>query len=532
MGGTGWAALADRLLNRSGIDPRQFRVLVSLFDELLERRDFFGQSGMGMGGLRVITLLYGGLFGILGVVLLIGEPPPRLVYGIFGGATVFVLLVVLLLEAGNSLMNPAEALLLAAQPVRGATWTGAKLAHIARIVFYLVPAMNVAPVFGVPLALGGSWLNSVAFLAAMLAAGFAVSLFCCSIYGWLLWLLPAGQARRVSHWVEFSPLFLFFAGQSFRTPLRRFYEGADLSAGTLKVLASTTVVALIVMTVLGLRALSTDYLVRAAAIAHGGRSRPRAARAGVWVALAGAWAGPGGRAGYAFTSKCMRRQTHFVKQWLSMALPIAPMLALALRNPLPNPFSGVFSPAHFLPHLLGIMAIALAGFLPLGSSSKAAWLFQSVPSTFLREYARGVSLALLTLVILAPAVVVLPFLVWFWGWADSGLFLLFTLAVSGLYWVVALPLIEGLPFTRPIDPDHARANLGVLMGAFVVAGMIVALQHFLLFPSRTVVGAAAILLAVGVFLALPRALRALEDAMRFQLSTISDESGSLYQEVQ
>ncbi len=61
------------------------------------------------------------------------------------GFTAFLLVTVLISEAGNSLLNPAEAMVLAHQPISGATYTAAKLSHLLSIVLYLVPGINLVP---------------------------------------------------------------------------------------------------------------------------------------------------------------------------------------------------------------------------------------------------------------------------------------------------------------------------------------------------------------------------------------------------
>src|ERR1035438_1631331 len=66
-------------------------------------------------------------------------------FGIFMAMTAFLLLGILFSEAGNSLVNPVESLVLAHQPINGATYTAAKLTHLARILMFLVPALDGIP---------------------------------------------------------------------------------------------------------------------------------------------------------------------------------------------------------------------------------------------------------------------------------------------------------------------------------------------------------------------------------------------------
>jgi hypothetical protein len=96
--------------------------------------------------------------------------------------------------------------------------------------------------------------------------------------------------------------------------------------------------------VLGIRALSGDYLVRVSAIAHGGSGRkvkPRRSRLGALVARL--FGGPPARAGFEYLSRMMLRDWQFRRQ----LIPLIPMVLLpifavaqAIRV---SPFSGTFT---------------------------------------------------------------------------------------------------------------------------------------------------------------------------------------------
>ncbi len=75
------------------------------------------------------------------------------------GLTLFQLSVVLLPEVAENLVNPVEGLVLAHQPVNGATWSGAKLTHLVKLVVYVVAGMNILPA-GVGVFLELEWLRN------------------------------------------------------------------------------------------------------------------------------------------------------------------------------------------------------------------------------------------------------------------------------------------------------------------------------------------------------------------------------------
>ena len=107
-----------------------------------------------------------------------------------------VLLSVLLPETSNSLLNPAEGLVLAHQPINGATYTAAKLTHLARIVFYLALGLNAIPAAAGLLVRGTNWSYPFMHLLAALAAGLFEALLCCALFGWLMRFVPVRRLER------------------------------------------------------------------------------------------------------------------------------------------------------------------------------------------------------------------------------------------------------------------------------------------------------------------------------------------------
>jgi hypothetical protein len=116
----------NRVLRTLGINPRQYWLLMDLFRQLSERRDMFNQLGRDETTLKNVTLLYFAMASIGGVAaVLVGASLDHFFYGCLA-YTGFMLLSVLLPETSNSLVNPVEALVLAHQPIDGATYTAAK----------------------------------------------------------------------------------------------------------------------------------------------------------------------------------------------------------------------------------------------------------------------------------------------------------------------------------------------------------------------------------------------------------------------
>ena len=132
------------LLRRCGIDPRQYWLLVDLFGTLSERQEVarMGSNDYAMRYLMAFLCLMGA-----GVSLLLAafDASPGIFSLVLIGLTVFQLSVVLLPEVAENLVNPVEGLVLAHQPVNGATWAGAKLTHLVKLVLYVVAGINFLP---------------------------------------------------------------------------------------------------------------------------------------------------------------------------------------------------------------------------------------------------------------------------------------------------------------------------------------------------------------------------------------------------
>jgi hypothetical protein len=517
--------LAVRLLSRMGIAARQYWLLVDLFEELTERRDLYSQAGVSGIGWRAAAMLYFVVFTLVGLAAGMAEPPTGAYLLAFLGITVAVLSMMLLPEAGNSLVNPSEALLLAHLPVRGATYTAAKLTHLVKVVGYLVPAINLGP------ALMG-WKTRQSFaaypfahLAAAFLAGVVVALGCCAAYGWLLRLVPAGRLRSAGQTLEMAPWVFLAVMQSGGKQLKSALAALSVPGPAFWWPMGAGAVAFLIF---GLRSLSLDYLVRVTSIAHGRGSRPAQRRrrwAARWLSSAPV------RAGYYYLGALFWRDAAFRRQALVCLTPLLINAAAIFQGLGANPFTGEFSAMHVFPHVLGVMSLLLAPLLAGGSHPQAAWLFQLAHSERLNGFARGSAWALGSRLAGLPHLLLAAPLVWKWGLRDGVLFLLFSAAVTLAYLAVALRLVEGIPFARKLEREQSAVMLPMLLAAGAIIAAAVALQHFLLFSSRYAVAAGAALLGLPALWGLRAAVRVWAEAMRFQVSALGEEGGSLYREV-
>lgn len=521
----------SRMLVRFGIDPRRYWLLMDLFGDLAERREMLSQLGRDGVTLKVAAMLYAVMFGLFAVMMVINKPPLAVYFWTFAAITAFLLLSVLLSEAGNSLVNPAESLILAHHPIDGATYTAAKLSHLGRIVLYLVPGLNAVPAMLGLFLRGAGWWYPVVHMLSAFVTGLIAALVSCAIFGWLIRLLPPARVKTVGQVAEAVPfisvIFLQLAKPLYRIGNRLPalpVPGAYLAAGAALVLT--------VAIVFGIRSLSIDYLVRVTAISQGRstkKGRVKTSRlSGVVSRLFGSQAS---RGGFDYVSRLLVRDWQVRRQLLPFIPAVALPLAGALAGVKLNPFSEQLTPAHLVPHAFGFAFFALCTVLPYGTDHKAAWLFLVAPAGAFRGVARGAYASLWIKVAVVPHAILLPVFAWFWGVADAGLFIAYSLAVSAVYLGLTLRLIDGVPFTRQPQTTRNPFSIPVMFAGGIAMAIAVALQHFVVFRSHALVLAATVALAGVAYLATRSSLKALEESMRFNLGLIANESGPLYKEV-
>jgi hypothetical protein len=521
------------LMKRMGIDPVHYWLLVDLFGALSDRRELPGHLGHTDMSLQKSSWMFYFLSGLMVLFFVLAGMSPTTYIVVFLLLSGFLLFTTLLSEANNSLVNPVEGIVLAHQPINGATYTSAKLTHILRVLLYLVPALNLIPAFAGLLLAGAPWYYPLLHLAAAFTEGIVLALACCALFGWLIRFVPPARLKAFGFAAEMSSWLLYLFSQFLpRLQLKlRAPHWLPAGAGPLIAIASALAAFSAAMIFLGLRSLSGDYLVRVSAIAHGGSAkkyRPRRSRLG--AAAASLFGGPNARAGFDYVWCMMTRDWQFRRQLINL-IPITAMAcAAAWQGVRISPFSGRFTAAHVFPHALGFAFFVTCSAMPYGLDRNGAWVFLLTPIGALRGLARGVYARLLTL-ILAPELILLPVLAWQWGIRDATLFLAYSAAASAVYLAVELRLLEGVPFTRQADGVGNPFTLMILLGGGLVVAIAVGLQYFLIFRSPTVVLAVTAVLAIAAWLVTRGSLETFEVGMRFHLGLLSTESKGIYTEV-
>jgi hypothetical protein len=525
---------ASRILAKFGIDPRVYWLLVDLFGDLSERGEMLDQLGHNGVALKAVAQLYLGISVLLTALLAAINSPPAAYYPIFLVLTGFVLLGSLLSETGNSLVNPVEGLVLAHQPINGATYTAAKLTHLVRIVLYFVPAVNVPPALGTLLLKNPVWWHPFVHLAAAFALGLLCALLCCAAFGWLMRLVPPRRLKAIGQLAGTVP----FLGMMWFGSIRNWFARTDIShflpSGTTARwgLAAACFAATAAIVLLGIRSLSADYLIRVSGMMRGAAAPRKTRRMRIGESAAGAFSGPSGRAGYAYVSRMMLRDWHFCRQLL-------PLLACCLIGFIPliahgwkvDPFSRQFSTMHVLPHACGMVLFFVITLLPFGSDYKGSWLFLTAPAESLGGFARGIYFLLWTRIAVLPTLLLLPFLAWSWPVWHAALFAVYSVAVVSLVLALELRLIDSVPFTRPMDPSRGSTLLPLMFLGGLAMALVVSLQYYFLFRSPALVAAATLAAGAAAWWLTQSSFRSMEASMRYNLGLISSEAGDFYKEV-
>ena len=540
-----------RLLEGCGIEPRRYWLLVDLFQTLGNRGEV-ARMGNQDYSMRFLVILWFFMASLISLVMAVAGASPGYYLLVFLGLTVFQLSILLIPEAAENLVNPVEGLILAHQPVNGATWSGAKLSHLIKAVVYVVAGINGVPALvGLSLPHGDRFHGMVYPLAHLLIAlgvGMVAALLCCSLFGWLIRFIPVRRLKAAAGMAQVVPMLFLFGFQvltrSWRDLVDRagsvelpqgWLAAADALPGGFPALLGVAGGAVgLVVIFQGLRALSADHLIRVSGLMHSGsrirRLKRRGSQVGPWVArFAG---GQASRAGFEYLRCMMLRDWQFLRN----AAPIIPMVILPFgfllaAGGLSSPFGPGFAPIHLLPHLLGLATILTCKFLAYGNDFKGiAWFFIAPDSSF-RPFAGGIHAALWLLLAAVPNLLSLPVLTWFWAVQEAVLFIVFSTAVASLYLGVGLRLIDGVPFGKQAPPTRSAVGLGLMLVFFMAAGIAVGIQH-LLFRSWAAVALVTLVVGVGARFLTRAVLDDYAARIRRQLKLAASGSVLLYKEVE
>lgn len=531
--------LFSRVLSRFGVNPKRYWLLLDLFEKLSKRGEMQGDLGRQRHALALSTVYFVIFSAIASLMAVIIQARAWVFAGVMLTVMTFTLMAALLSEAANSLVNPQEALSLSHQPINGATYTAAKLSHLLRIVFYSALGCNFLPSLVLPFLPAGTWFYPVLNLFLAMVVGILIALFCCSLYGLLMRVVPARRMKSASQFVQAIPLALYGLLQfSPRGTMRRLFASAasyvaPLAQVPVWLLATIGGTAAIAITVVGLRSLSADYLIRASAMVHGhSTATTRVRRSLLGEVVHYLFGGQGGRAGFDYMKRMILRDWQFRRRLLSFIPLLFGVFVGFLRSGFRSPFDQGFTGAHLLPHGLGFLLYMSCLLMNHGTDYKGVWLFLVIGDRAIVQFAKGVHASLWLMFVVVPNVVLLPFCVWRWGLATAAAFTVFSIAVSSVYLIFGLRNLEGVPFGKQVAPgSETQGQGGFRFLVFMILAMIAVGVQYLVFRSPAAVAVVTIMLIVSAVILTRWAINSFTTAMRHHLGNLSQTSSMLYTEV-
>jgi hypothetical protein len=538
--------IVSSLLTSQGVHPRRFWILIDLFRTLSTRQELsnWGRMGLDLWFGAVLWLLVNA---VVSATVLFG--PSAVTYlSLFMFLNAFILLIVLFFETAAVLTNPLEALVLAHQPINGATYTFAKLTHLLRILGCFGLAPNIIP------ALVGLALKDVRVfypinhLVATGVVSISIAILWISFFGLVIRVVPASNLKTVVRRILLIPAVAlmglrFIQIVSFTNrnpsgiarvigpliasivpalewPAQFFLIGHPFTRPSHPIVALSIAAVLAGLLLIAARSLSADYLIRVHEMVLGGLPKttlPRRTPIGDLVAfICGT---PSGRAGFEYVRRMLVRDWQFMRRIVRM-LPLMAGGFVVLLNGA-SPFGAGFSPAHLAPHLMGMSFVILSFALPYGTEYKGGWIFLLVRWRSFEPFARGLYFSLWFPFVLLPHAIAFFWHSITWGPLESASFVVFSLAVASLYLGIDLRRVDGMPFGKP---HHERGGMEImeamflLIGRAAIAAAAIAVQWFFLFRSPLIILLTTAALAATAFAIIRVSLNNLATAIRHQLS--------------
>ena len=208
-----------RILAAVGVQPRQYQLLVDLFGTLGKRMELVGNLGMERHAMNVSVL--GLLFpGALFALFAFGSGSLAAFNMMTLAVSSLVLFLLIVMEASNSFLNPAEVAVLPHRPIAGATYFAARLTYLVLVVLRATAALNG------PAALAGlvkpeaRWFYPLTHLIAASAAGIFLALVACALFGLLFRAVPKSRLRSATLWTQLVLAMLPLAFNVARRPMR------------------------------------------------------------------------------------------------------------------------------------------------------------------------------------------------------------------------------------------------------------------------------------------------------------------------
>jgi hypothetical protein len=243
-----------------------------------------------------------------------------------------------------------------------------------------------------------------------------------------------------------------------------------------------------------------------------------------------------GLGAFCLVGKMMRRDWQYrriilIQTWFLLMLMLAMLLTIAHGHPPPPPISNDPSFVHLLPHLFGLIAIALCINMPFTDLHSGSWIYLTAPISNLQAFAKGIYWALWLPAVGMPNGIMLPFWIHFWGWKEAALFSVFSLIVVSLYLGCAITLISAMPFSSPLNETRSISSaIYIQVCGLAATAFPIALQYFLFRLWWTVL-ATSVVLAISTWIVVHWTIRDLEGKIRWDLHLKKMGPNQMFREI-
>src|SRR6185503_19707219 len=139
---------------------------------------------------------------------------------------------ILVSDAADAFMNPAEAFVLAHQPILSRTFIAAKATYIVYVACRVVASLNVMPAIAGLMLDGHRWFSPIAHLTAAALTGVFLALFTCGLFGVLFQFVPIRKLRHAALWMQLaSATFPFLLNLAIQGVTRLLRNHPELGVG-------------------------------------------------------------------------------------------------------------------------------------------------------------------------------------------------------------------------------------------------------------------------------------------------------------
>jgi hypothetical protein len=225
------------------------------------------------------------------------------------------------------------------------------------------------------------------------------------------------------------------------------------------------------------------------------------------------------------------RRAVLSQAWLPIVVFAAIVIALVKDGPPPSPISDELSPIYVLPQILGLIAMTLCVNLVFTVSCSRAWVYLTAPIRDMRALAKGIYWGIWIPTAGLPHFLMLPFMIWYWGWKVAVLLCGFNLTVVSFYLAFEMTLISGVPFSAPLNETRSVVAAAQIQMCWLVVLMLPATIQWALFQIQWVALLSAVILAVSTWFALRWSLGELVGEIGWRLHLMKSGTNQMFKEI-